>query len=80
MAQTDIDPCLGIPDKRIGRGLNSGSANPLATPANYVSISVLRTALAAAEAGTYTSAYLDKMTKNDMINALRIFSDSAGIK
>ena len=51
----------------------------LGTPANYASVDALRTRLAAADAGYYTAARLNQMTKNDLIYALRTIDDTAGI-
>lgn len=55
-----------------------GMTSDLATPANYGSISSLRTRLAAAQ-GYYTATVLDSMTVNDMIYALRTLDDTTSI-
>lgn len=55
-----------------------GTTTGLATPANYSSVSALRTRLAAANA-YYTSAVLDQMTVNDMVFALRSIDDKTTI-
>lgn len=49
------------------------------TPLNYVGITQLRARLNAANAGRYTSAFLDTMTYNDMVYALRVTDDPTGI-
>jgi hypothetical protein len=54
-----------------GSGLNNAS--------NYVSVLAMRTRLAAANAGYYTTAKLDQMTANDMVWALRSIDDKTTI-
>ncbi|HEY6022294.1 MAG TPA: hypothetical protein VIY48_21285 [Candidatus Paceibacterota bacterium] len=77
MANADlgVNTYMDVVDKRKVQG---ASTQPIATPANYASISAMRTRLLAI-GGVYTAAYLDVMTKNDMIYALRLSDDSAGI-
>jgi hypothetical protein len=50
-----------------------------ATPLNYADVTKLRARLTAINAGRYTSAYLDTLTLNDMIYALRTLDDPTGI-
>lgn len=50
-----------------------------ATPANYDSVGALRTRLTAINSGYYTSGRLDKMTKNDMVYAVRLNDDAGTI-
>jgi hypothetical protein len=50
----------------------------LTTPANLLSISALRTRLLAI-GGYYTATVLDAMTRNDMVYAVRVNDESAGI-
>lgn len=76
MAQAELEFPLGIPDKRRTPGQTGTS---VATGANYLSVSALRTRLAAANGAYYTNARLDQMTKNDMVYALRTIDDAAGI-
>lgn len=78
MANLDLEDPYGIVDKRRGRG--TSGAHTLAESNNMDSVFELRARLAALNAGYYTSARLDVMTKNDMVYALRVGStDSAGI-
>lgn len=49
------------------------------TPLNYAGITQMRARLAAINGARYTSAYLDTMTYNDMIYALRTLDDPTGI-
>lgn len=65
-----------ITDKRYVRGSAAGS---LTTPANYASITALRARLAAISGATFTTARLDAMTVNDMVYAVRVNDDLAGI-
>lgn len=64
-------------DKRRGRNYNNIS---LTEAANYPSVSLMRTRLAAISGTTFTAARLDAMTVNDMVYALRMHTaDSAGV-
>lgn len=47
--------------------------------ANLDTISALRARLAAISAGTYTAAYLNRMTVNDMLYAVRLNDFAASI-
>ena len=77
MANSDLgNTVIDVVDKRKVQGV---STSPIATPANYASVSALRTRLAAINGAYFTSAMLDTMTKNDMIYALRVNDDAAGI-
>ena len=60
------------------RAVQSDSADHI-TAANYADETALDTRLAAAAAGTYTAAYLAKMTHNDKVYALRTLDDTASI-
>lgn len=71
---------FGITDKRKSTAASAVSGTTvLATPLNYNDITKLRARLAAINAGRYTSAYLDTLTLNDMIYALRTLDDPTGI-
>jgi hypothetical protein len=73
----DLGNLLGYVDKRAGRG---GTMNiPASAIANYRDIAGLRARLTAINATSYSSARLDSMTENDMIYALRLNDDAAGI-
>lgn len=67
---------LGFVDKR---RTATSTTTEVGTPANYLSVGALRTRLAAVNGSLYTSAMLDRMTKNDMVYALRLADDSAGV-
>jgi hypothetical protein len=77
MADFDNDSNLGIVDKR--RNSRTQTAANLGTPANYVSVSALKTRLTAINAGYWTTARLNLYTKNDLLYALRLADDSAGV-
>lgn len=65
-----------ITDKRVIQGQ---LASPLATPLEYVDTAKMRTRLAAFNAALYTTAYLNTLTKNDLVYATRLADDAAGI-
>ncbi len=76
MAQHDSEGVLGIVDKR--RAVRAGSSsNNITNDANFADINAMRTRLTAISATAYSSANLDKMTRNDMVHALRL-ADEAG--
>ena len=80
MANYDVEPNFGFPDKRkVAKVTGTGNAPNLATPGNYASISTKRTRLATINAGYYTTRRLDMLTENDMDYALRVADDNAGI-
>lgn len=77
MANTDIDAPRGVTERRRARGFTG--ASPLTSTANQDSVSVMRARLTAINATSYTTARLDSMTKNDMMYAIRLNDDAAGI-
>lgn len=77
MANLDIGNRERVVDKRAGRG---NTTNPITADASIKDITATRARLTAINAGYFTSARLDKMTKNDMLMAIRINDDNAGIK
>lgn len=56
-----------------------GNSSGVATHANYSSIEALRTRLAEIDSGLYTPEFLDRMTVNDMVYAVRLADDPATI-
>jgi len=80
MAKAQLGNDLGVVDKResTAAGAISGTS-PLGTPLNYIDITKLRARLIAINGTRYTTAYLDVMTVNDMIYALRTLDDAAGV-
>lgn len=79
MANYDIGTYVGhlkVTDNRTVSGVSGISAT---TGDEAYKIADLRAALTAANGAYYTSAQLDKLTRNDMIYALRTINDSAGI-
>lgn len=78
MADIERENPLGFVDKRrtrdgAGTGLTSDTTN-------YGSVGDLRAVLAVRNPSLYTAEMLNKMTKNDMVYALRLADDAAGIK
>lgn len=79
MPKHNLGVVRGVVDKRqTGVGAVPLSTQPLATPANYASEATLRTRLIAI-GGVYVTAYIDTMTLNDMVYAVRLSDDAAGI-
>jgi hypothetical protein len=70
----DYDELNSVVDKRRGRGQ---AASALATPGNYVSLATLEARLLAIG---LTQGKINQMTLNDMIYAVRVNDDAAGIK
>lgn len=65
-------------DKRRGRG---GTGNDVVgTPANYATVSSMKTRLAAISGTTNTAQRMNNYTKNDMVYAIRLADDAAGVK
>lgn len=56
-----------------------GQASNLGNISNYVSVTAMRTRLAAVNGAYYTAARLDSLTVNDMIFALRNIDDATSI-
>ncbi len=71
---------MGVAAASVGGGTNRSNLNGAGTDlpqsehddADYVSIATLRTRLAAIDAGYYTAAQLNLMTRNDMVYAVRL--------
>jgi len=78
MANFDIGNRQKVVDKRAGRGT---TASPLTTTdTNSRDITAMRARLTAISGTTYTAARLNTMTENDMLYALRMSDDLAGVK
>lgn len=76
MADLERENPLGFVDKR---RTQATATSALGTPANYGSTSSLRTRLAAINGALYTSAFMNTMTRNDMVYAVRLADDPTGI-
>jgi hypothetical protein len=76
MANTETENVLGFVDKRRTPGAGS---NQITTDANFIDVAALRARLTAVSATAYSASNLDKMTKNDMIFAIRQADELAGI-
>lgn len=77
MADLDIDAPRGVTERR--RGLGFTGASPLTSTANLDSVSAMRSRLATINGTYFTAARLNGMTKNDMMYAIRLNDDAAGI-
>ncbi len=74
----DSTNSVAIVDRR--RSTNGPtSATSIATPANYASISAMRSRLTTLNGSYFTAARLDAMTANDMVYALRLADDAASV-
>ena len=65
-------------DKRRGRGATGNDV--VGTPANYATISAMKTRLTAGAGASYSAQRQNNMTKNDLVYALRLLDDAAGVK
>lgn len=65
----------GLSKAHVSAGSVAVSSDDLTTPANYQSITDIDTRLLAI-GGIYTQAYLDSITMNDKIYALKLADDS----
>lgn len=70
---------INFPNSKDADPANIDGDSELGTPANYVSITAMRTRLAAISGTYYTTAMLDSMTVNDMVFALRNHDDATTI-
>lgn len=71
MANKDTKNRLGVTDKRVPASVG--------TDANFKDIAAMRTRLTAINATSYSTARLDIMSTNDMVYALRLNDEAAGI-
>jgi len=76
MANADNENLLGWVDKRKTQGQ---ATTPAATDANYTDITALKARLTAAAPASYPAATLNLMTKNDLVYAVRLIDDAAGM-
>jgi hypothetical protein len=76
MANLDLMANEDVCDKRVG---GAPTATVLTNVANYQDVAAMRTRLGTINGTYYTSARLDSMTRNDMLYAIRLNDDSAGI-
>lgn len=78
MADTEHENSIGVTDKRRTQN-QTDLPGTLGTSVNYTDVGSLRTRLEAINAAYYTAARLNEMTKNDMVYAVRVADDAAGI-
>lgn len=79
MANVEIENVFGIVDARHVQGDLALKGN-LSGNIFYNDVTRLRSRLTTLNAAYYTSARLDKMTKNDLVYALRLADDPTSIK
>lgn len=72
-------PNMGFVNSRKAIDGMGGISSNLGNASNYVSITAMRTRLAAANAGYYTAVRMDGLSVNDMIFALRNIDDATSI-
>lgn len=72
--QTAVSNTINFVDKR--RSSGPTNADTVGTPANYDSVDAMVTRLTALG---YSSTNISNMTRNDMVYAIRVADDSAGI-
>lgn len=86
MADTETEFPFGHIDvRRNNKGQETGATNKSFTAQaglaqDRISVGGLRSFLSGNNAGYYTTARLNQMTKNDMAYAARLISDPSGIK
>lgn len=88
MADQQIGNPAGVAAVDNGGGTNRSNLNGGGTGApqgahwdvDYVSIATLRARLAAIDAGFYTAARLNAMSRNDMVYAVRVADSPTTIK
>lgn len=78
MADTERELEFGFVDKRNVQGAVA-SAGTTDSSANYNNVENLRARLTTINGSYFTAARLNNMTKNDMVYALRLADDAAGI-
>jgi hypothetical protein len=78
VANVETENSKGFTDKR---RLPAAAARPgtATTAVSYNDVATLRTRLQAINGAYYTTARLDGLTKNDMVYAVRLADDAAGI-
>jgi hypothetical protein len=79
VADAMTENILGVIDKRDVQGSNANPYSATTVGGNVRDIAAARARLTAISAATYPAATLDKMTFNDMIYAIRINDEAAGL-
>lgn len=76
--EVQIGTKFGFVDKRAVQGDDGGLLGTTDTATTYNSVENMRARLIAI-GGVYTAAYVNSMTDNDCVYALRLSDDAAGI-
>lgn len=79
MADAQTEDRMGFVDKRWTFASQSNAVSATSLGGNMRDIAALRARLTAISGTTYPAAVLDKMTMNDMIFAVRIADEAAGL-
>lgn len=84
MAETEKENPLGYVDiRKVVADPGDANGNPVLAgvgdASNYASVAGLRARLTAIDAAYFTATRLNGMTKNDMVYAVRVNDDLAGI-
>lgn len=79
MADVEIENVYGVIDVR-RTAAQTQLPGTLGSSTNYDDVGSLRARLTAVNAGYYTTARLNGMTKNDMVYALRLSDDPTGVR
>lgn len=78
MADAQVGNRFGYVDKRLTQGNDGDQLGTADTAVTYNTVENLRARLIAI-GGVYTAAYVNSMTVNDMVYAVRLSDDAAGI-
>ncbi len=79
MADTEQEHTIGYTDKRRTQS-QTKIPGTQGTTVNYNDVGALRARLTAVAAASYPATRLNTMTKNDMVYALRLADDAAGVR
>lgn len=80
MAELEVENPDGFIDKRRGRGVTTaGLSNGTTSVQNVDSVGSLRARLTAINSTSYSAARLNSMTRNDMLYAVRLNDEAAGL-
>lgn len=76
MAQVELGNYVGFVDKRQAQG---DTTQPLTNPTYFHSVATLRSQLGIVDGAYFTADKLNSMTHNDLVYAMRLSAEAAGI-
>jgi hypothetical protein len=79
MAVAETEHIMGVTDKRQAVTNTGATPGTFDSSVNYNNVENLRARLNTIDSTYFSSTMLDRMTKNDMVYALRLADDSAGV-